>query len=363
MDNPVCLFALMTQITTLIPAYKKEYLGELFVALHRQSFKDFKVILSDDSPGGVITDMIKQGHFGRLTSDLNLRVVRGPQNARRNHEQLLDLWDGQTPLVHFNLDDDIIYPDFYRNHVVAHNAAPCCATVSQRWLSLEDSVPAYSMKLPDFVQDFPGHVFQLTTEELFVSTVGSCDNWLGELSNMVMSAEGARLYPRPPVDDLSYYGLLDIGFLLNAAQTLPVTFIRESLGVFRQNKQQTTHATHTHGGRVGHLVWVAYALAAWRDGYLRPEQAMHAINIATQRIDYHFSKDPIVAEYFRIGETQTGSLESFYSAFRDYWLRLLASHPGTSPTLISAPETNKTKKQVPAKSKRKPSKPRSPHGK
>ena len=325
----------MTQITTLIPAYKKEYLGELFVALHRQSYKDFRVILSDDSPDGVIADMIRGGHFGRLTSALNLKVVPGPKNARRNHEQLLDLWDGQTPLVHFNLDDDIIFPDFYRTHVVAHAAAPCCVTVSQRWLSQEDSVPAYSLKLPDFVHNCAGHVFQPTTEELFVTTVGACDNWLGELSNMVMSAEGARLYPRPPLDDLSYYGLLDIGFVLNAAQVLPVTFIRESLGVFRQNAQQTTHATHTHGGRVGHLVWVAYALAAWRDGHLTADQTITAIGIAAQRIAHHFKEDKIVADFFTILDTQTGSLDAFYAAFRDFWLRLLASQPGTSPNWVA----------------------------
>ncbi|MBI2731785.1 MAG: glycosyltransferase family 2 protein [Aquabacterium sp.] len=182
----------MTQITTLIPAYKKEYLGDLFLALRRQSFKDFKVIVSDDSPGGVITDMIRNRHWGNLTSELNITVVRGPQNARRNHEQLLDLWGGQTPLVHFNLDDDIIYPEFYRTHVAAHMAAPCCATVSQRWLSHDDGVPAWTLSLPDFVLESNGHVLQPTTEELFNSTVGTCQNWLGELSNMVLSAEGAH---------------------------------------------------------------------------------------------------------------------------------------------------------------------------
>ena len=79
----------MTQITTLTPADKKEYLGELMEALHRQSFKDFDLILPDDSPGGVITDMTRQGHFGRLTSGLDLQVVRAPHKARRNHQQLL----------------------------------------------------------------------------------------------------------------------------------------------------------------------------------------------------------------------------------------------------------------------------------
>lgn len=340
----------MSQITTLIPAYKKEYLAELFVALRRQSFKDFKVILSDDSPGGVITDMIRSGHFGKLTSELNLLVVRGPQNARRNHEQLLDLWGGQTPLVHFNLDDDVIYPDFYRTHVAAHLAAPCCATVSQRWLSHADGVPAWSLPLPDFVNDCSGHVIQPTTEELFASTVGTCQNWLGELSNMVMSAEGAALYPRPPRDDLSYYGLLDIGFVLNAAPTLPVTFIREPLSVFRQNDQQTTHGTHSHGGRVGFLAWIAYALAAWRDGHLSPELAVAAIGTATQRVMHHFSEDPIVAEYFTILDTQASSLDSLYVAFRGFWLRLLASNPGTAPLapLNAAPQATSQAASQPA---------------
>jgi hypothetical protein len=171
---------------------------------------------------------------------------------------------------------------------------------------------------------------QLSTEEVFASTVGQCDNWLGELSNMVLSAEGAALYPRPPINDISYYGLLDIGFVLHASQHLPVTFIRESLSVFRQNDQQTTHNTHSHGGRVGFLAWVAYALAGWRDGHLSAEQAITAIGIATKRVVHHFSEDPIVAEYFQILDTQAQSLDSLYLAFQGFWLRMLASHPGTA---------------------------------
>ena len=321
----------MTQITTLIPAYKKDYLGPLFLALRRQSFKDFKVILSDDSPGGVITDMIRNKHFGNLTSELNLLVVPGPKNARQNHQQLLDLWANQSPLVHFNLDDDLIYPDFYRTHVAAHLAAPCSVTISQRWLSHDDGVPAWTLPLPDFVHESPGHLIQPTTEELFTSTVGRCENWLGELSNMVMSAEGAVCYPKPPTTDLSYYALLDIGFVLNASQTLPVTFIREYLSVFRQNPQQTTQNTHSHGGRVGFLAWVAYALAAWRDGHLTAQQAIAAIGEATRRVVHHFSDDPVVAEYFAILDHHADTLEHLYTAFRDFWLRLLASHPGTAP--------------------------------
>jgi hypothetical protein len=325
----------MSQITTLIPAYKKEFLDDVILGLRRQSFQDFKVIISDDSPGGVITDMIRQGHFGALNSGLNISVVRGPQNARRNHEQLLDLWAGQSPLVHMHLDDDVIYPDFYRAHVEAQLAAPCCATVSQRWLSHDDGAPAWSTPLPDFVHASSGRVIQPSTEELFASTAGVCQNWLGELSNIVMSAEGAALFPRAPQDDLSYYGLMDIGFLLHAATHAPVTFIRDHLGVFRQHAGQTTQNVQSHGGRVGFLVWVTYALRAWRDGHLTAQQTAHALGEATRRIEQHFHGDPIVAEYFHILENQASSLDALYTAYRGFWLRLLASHPGTAPTPVA----------------------------
>ncbi len=177
----------MSHITTLIPAYKKEHLGAVFLGLRRQSFKDFEVILSDDSPDDAITHLIRSGHWARLTDGLRLTVVRGPKNARRNHEQLLDLWGERSPLVHFHLDDDIIYPEFYRQHVNAHLLAPCCASVSQRWLSHDDGVPAWTLPLPDLITQCEGHLLQLDRQELFASTVAVCQNWLGELSNMVFS--------------------------------------------------------------------------------------------------------------------------------------------------------------------------------
>ena len=67
----------MTLIATLIPAYKADYLCDLFAGLRSQTFKDFRVILSDDSPGARITEMIRGGRFDALIKNLNLLVVRG----------------------------------------------------------------------------------------------------------------------------------------------------------------------------------------------------------------------------------------------------------------------------------------------
>jgi hypothetical protein len=38
------------EITTLIPAYRDDYLNDLFHGLAEQTYKNFRVVISDDSP-------------------------------------------------------------------------------------------------------------------------------------------------------------------------------------------------------------------------------------------------------------------------------------------------------------------------
>jgi hypothetical protein len=322
----------MTLITTLIPAYKKDYLAELFLGLRHQTCKDFKVILSDDSPDDEITRLIRDGHYAALLSKLDLTVVRGPKNARKNHQQLLDLWGGKTPLVHFNLDDDLIYPDFYRMHAAAHALGGYAATVSRRWLSGSDGRPSIDLPIPDFIAEPNQRIVDIDTAGLFGSTVAVCENWLGELSNMVLSVDGARHYPQPPADGVSYYGLLDIGLLLDASRHLPIAFIHDHLSVFRQNPQQTTHNVKSHGGRVAFLCWVTYALAAWKEQRISAAQAVQAVGIATRRIIAHYADDEIMAGYLDLLEKNSSGLEQLHAAFAPFWTRLLASNIGTRPS-------------------------------
>jgi hypothetical protein len=321
----------MSLLTTLIPAFKPEYLGEVFLGLRRQSWRDFRVILSDDSPGGVITEMIRNGHYGPLAKELDLLVVRGPGNARRNHEQLLERWAGQSELVHFQLDDDVIFPDFYRAHVAAHASGQYAATVSQRWLSQDNSLPAWDLPLPAFVNDSPLRAVTVSADQLIASTLPGCENWLGEFSNVVFSAAGAAHYPRPPVDGLSYYGLMDIGALLAAGSALPLLFLRDHLGVFRQHAQQSTQTTQRgHGHRVVMLVWAAYALFAWQEDKISDQDLIRALEITVQRcLQLYGENDPVMNEFFDLVQQHGASLTRLHGAFTRFWLTLLASHPGT----------------------------------
>ncbi len=103
----------MPKFTFLLPAYKKEFLGEALYGLMRQTYQDFKVLVSDDcSPHN-------------LKSIFDETVGNDPRFSYRRNEKNI----GGTSLVaHWNLlvelcdteffimasDDDIFAPDFLK---------------------------------------------------------------------------------------------------------------------------------------------------------------------------------------------------------------------------------------------------------
>jgi hypothetical protein len=327
----------MTAITTLIPAFKPDYLGEALLGLRRQSVRDFRVIVSDDSPGGAITDMIRDRRFGAVTDGLDLTVVRGPGNARLNHLQLLDLWNGATPYVHLLMDDDVVFPGFYRTHLQALASGPHALSASARWLSQDDSRPAWSLPLPRVVEDSPQRFVALDAAQLFPTIVPVCENWIGELSNIVLTADAAARYPRPPAERLNYYGLLDIGAVLEAVGAGSMVFVRDHLSVFRQHAQQTTRGIGSHGHRVAMLVWATYALHAWQQQRIDARDAVQAISITVKRcLEAYGEDDPVMNQFFEIVQREGRSLAGLHLAYSRFWLALLASHPGTAPKVAPA---------------------------
>ena len=322
----------MPTITTLIPAYKKEFLGETLLGLARQTFRDFRVILSDDSPDDEITHLINAGHYGELSKSLDLQVVRGPKNARLNHQSLIDRWAGSSPFVHLQLDDDVVFPEFYRTHMAAHQTGRFSASVSRRWVTHGDTRPVMGINQPAAVARSPLLYVPVDADTLFRTMVPTCNNWIGEFTHMVMSAEGARAYPRPPVDDLSYYGWLDVGFVLTAVQQAPLVIVRDHLGIFRQHASQTTHHMATNIGRVSSMAWVTTALLAWREGRIAPADVVTAITWNVRQCLERFGEDdPVMNEFFDLIQAHGGNLERLYAAYKPFWLRVLASHPATAP--------------------------------
>jgi glycosyltransferase involved in cell wall biosynthesis len=328
----------MSHVATLIPAYKPDYLGELFAGLRNQTFKDFRVILSDDSPGARITELIHQGSFSSQLQGLDILVVRGPCSPLKNHQHVLAIWAQSTPLVHLLMDDDVIYPDFYREHVALHATPGVAVSVSPRGLPRPSGEPFCTLPVPDFITGSDRRVVRVDRTQLVASTVARCENWLGELSNMVFSARAALRFPAPPVQGVSYFGLPDIGLLLNSASEGELVFLRDHLSGFRQHPGQTTADTQSVNLQIAFVAWIAFALQAHRDGQLDGAATVRAIAIAAGRCKHHYAGVAGMQALFAAVRDHLSDLSRFEPAFGDFWQRLLASCPDTRPSPAVAGE-------------------------
>lgn len=322
----------MATVTTLIPAYKKQYLGELFENLKNQYYKDFRVILSDDSPNGEITELLRQGRYRTNLIDVDITVVPGPRNARLNFLWLLECWGGSSPLVHLHLDDDIILPDFYEQHVRAHGSGDFSLSVSRRWWSRNDHRPTNGNAPPAFVADSPLRFTPVDAGTLFKSMIPTCDNWLGEFTNMVMTADTAQNFPRASANGMTYFGWPDVALLLTAAQRAPICYVNDHLSIWRQNAGQSTNNFNHHGGRVSAMAWAANALLAWRQGLVTPAEAVQALTATIKSCLERFGEgDEVINRFFDLVQQNGASLDRLYAAFEAFWIPLLASHPATAP--------------------------------
>ena len=310
----------MTAIVTLIPAYKTEYLGDLFSGLISQKMKDFKVILSDDSPDGEVTEKIRKGFYGNISEKINLLVVRGPcQGAHKNTQYLIRGWGKIAPFIHIHLDDDIIYPDFYRAHLQLNSLEKFSATASLRWVTDINGQPDQEFPLPEFLYKNNNHITKLTSIELFNSTIPNCTNWIGEFSNMIFNSNIANLYLDLKIADFSYYGLNDIGLILDGSRLAPVGIIRDHLSGFRRHPKQSTAQINSHGIKCGHLAWCALAFASLKEGRISSEIAIQSIKIALNRTKRLYHADKSIQKFLTFDQDENINLEKLSIDFQMLW--------------------------------------------
>jgi hypothetical protein len=315
----------MTAVVTLIPAYKTEFLGDLFAGLISQKMKDFRVVLSDDSPKGEITEKIRDGFYGNITDKINLIVVRGPcKGAHKNIQHLIRGWANIASFVHIHLDDDIIYPDFYRAHLEINSHENFSASASLRWVTDENGQPDQEFPLPIFLEQNSNHILKITSHEIFNSTIPSCTNWIGEFSNVILNSNIARLYLELKIADFSYYGLNDIGLILDGSRLAPVAIIRDHLSGFRRHPKQSTAQINSHGLKCGHLAWCALAIASFKKGYISSEIAMQSIKIALSRTGRLYHSDRVIQEFLILN--QNSDLKDLSIDFHFLWNNLLNSN-------------------------------------
>lgn len=285
----------MALLTTLIPAYRITFLDETLRSLERQTWRNFRVLVGDDSPGLRITEALCGGELSHFRKVLDITVLPGPGNSVFNHEMLIDAWNGSSALVHFLHDDDVVLPDFYRNHVRLHSANDLHLTISARSvLAIGDSVRLPSTSFPPEIEDSPLHVLELDGHALIRSILTGTRNWVGEPSNMVLSARGATLYPRLAGHKVNYFGLTDLGMVFECACVGKIGLIRDHLSMWRMHGEQYSFgARQSHGWRWMRLCWVYYSMKAWMDNILRAGDFEAALRGSIRMCQSQMPDDPV----------------------------------------------------------------------
>ncbi len=336
----------MTTLVTLIPAYRPTYLGEVLAALAAQTWRDFRVVVSDDSPNGEVSRWLRAGGSRAATRALDVTLVQGPRRgAMHNLNALLRGGAAGARLVHLMMDDDLLTARFYERHVAAHDAAigeAVTASVSRRVLVDDRSqvlgefpVPAAIRARAATLPSNPPLTFDFAT--LAATTIPACDNWLGELSHAVFTRDAAMQLLHSTLGRLSTYGLGDIGLLLQAAQRGRVAWIDEHLGGFRQHATSSTSARRSFGHRCGYLAWAALALDAWSLGAIDARGAATAIAHVVRQCLLHYPDDALMAGFVGLVEHNGSDLATLYSRFEVYWHAALARDDQGAATLETAP--------------------------
>lgn len=262
------------QFTTLVPAFKPQYLEALLAALQAQTLKPVRVVISDDSPDGAFVERLSAPGMEALRQALGLEVVRGPrQGPWANMQQLMRLYGGRTPLFHMLFDDDLPYPSFYARHAEMHQRHGPQAVVSRRWYAREDGQPIGDLPVPAAIDAHPERALALPAPLLFQHTVATATNWLGEFSNATFTADMLPFFDLPQLAGLPLYGLEDISAFLAAAQQRPLVYLNEHLGYFRISPTQNSRQPLAPTFKRGVLAWIPLALAGRRLGQLDAEAA------------------------------------------------------------------------------------------
>jgi len=304
-------------ITTLIPAYKPTFIDELLHSLATQTYKQFKVIVSDDSPDGIVTQVIQSKQLSQLTQQLNVTVIRGPQQGGySNIFNLVRNYANSSDYFHILLDDDVIYPTFYETHVREHQKSNALVSVSARWNVNKQGQPfALTMDYATskaFEQDF-------SAANIAHHLVSKGTNKLGEYSHAVYRSEAAKLILDPSIHGISYFGIDDMGSFIHACIKQAGIWIPAPLGFFRVHGEQNTQNTQNDSIKCSHYAWIALGIASYEQAWISETQLWGLITKIKSKVQMRFSQDRLGITMLNLFNSHTHYSSNFKDAFLALW--------------------------------------------
>lgn len=312
------------RICTLIPAYKIKYVEQLLLGLQSQTVKPYRIIFSDDSPGGVFSERLLSDELQPFRAGLAIEVMPGPRNgAFENFKHLVNVWGRESELFHILLDDDVVFPEFYERHLVAHLSGDFSCSISRRWESNEAGQPLRGQPVPPAVANSVNRFLSLNADVAFMSTVAECKNWFGEFSNVVLRSDCSEVVLNPVIADVSYAGLWDLGAFLAASLIRPICHIQDHLGYFRKGPDQSSAQTYSPIMKAAILAYVALAIGGRRIGKISDEQAVRCFGMIANVLNYWYSTQDDMIDFRAVLSRLALDMQDSESEFLTCWQKFL----------------------------------------
>ncbi|WP_158244193.1 glycosyltransferase [Trinickia dabaoshanensis] len=218
----------MATVSILIAARRAEYLGRALVSARQQTFDDIEILVGDDTIDAALQPIVEGLDDPRVQY-----IHTGFEDARRNAEALWQRASGKY--VKWLAEDDMLMPASVELLVDALRAHPESALAfhARVFVNENDEV----VHAPPLIAKVGERA--LIERSLLVSEmVGQLDNFVGELSNVLIDRERATSADLFSYRSLPLDYLADVATYLNLAQHGPLVVAGGYWSMLRQHPEQ-----------------------------------------------------------------------------------------------------------------------------
>lgn len=254
-------------ISVLIPAYRATFLSQTIASILAQTYGDYELIISDDSPDDRVAEVVAEFKDKRISYS-HTGCVGARENCRI-------LWEkANHTRIKFVFDDDFLFPFALDVLQDALSQEPR-ASFSFFHRSIVDANGRILRQESPIQSNRPA----LITQEMMTSTMlRDVVNWIGEPSNVLINrAVGVSFEDFGAYQGYQLDMLNDVGLFVNAGYKGPSIGIPFHHSAFRQHGQQNSVAGFSPSYSSCVFEWELFIRGEFSRGVLIPDSAIKAI--------------------------------------------------------------------------------------
>jgi glycosyltransferase involved in cell wall biosynthesis len=224
----------MPKVSILLPAFRPQYLDACIASALAQTFRDFELLIGDDSPGSDIERVVEKW------TDPRIRYSRNPNRGTPASNRDMLLGQASGDYIKFLFDDDLLLPQSVATLCAAADATG--ATLAFHANYVIDSI-GRSRAEPTIIPD--GAAATMTREQLFDIAISGSVNFIGGPVNILIERKTLEAIPNPfglGIDRMRF--LTDMALYTNFADRgHGIVGLGNRLSAFRVHDQQTSSQT------------------------------------------------------------------------------------------------------------------------